>query len=79
MFPRLTHGPREATEHELRAGWPQAAYQSPKTLRLENLEMVILPSGAHTRGKTKELVVEVKGEGAGWLRLFWETAVAPIP
>lgn len=79
MFPRLTYGPREATAHELRAGWPQAAYQSPKTLRLENLRDGDITQWGPHQGKTKELVVEVKGEGAGWLRLFWETAVAPIP
>ena len=41
--------------------------------------MLVLPSGAHTRGETKGLVVEVKGEGAGWLCFFWEITVAPIP
>lgn len=79
MSPRLTHRPREATADELRAGWPQAAYQSPKTLRLENLRDGDVAQWGPHQGETKELVVEVKGEGEGWSCFFWETAVAPIP
>lgn len=80
MSPRLTHGPREAIlQMSSEQVGPELPTSLPKPFALRTFEMLVLPSGAHTRGETKELVVEVKGERAGWLCFFWETTVAPIP